>query len=65
MNSLKTFCKSECLRRTLRTFLQAAAGYVVVNVAAADFSTRSAVIGFCVAAVAAGIAAIMNREEGA
>ena len=60
MNSLKTFCKSECMRRTLRTFLQAAAGY-----AAADFSTRSAVIGFCVAAVAAGIAAIMNREEGA
>lgn len=53
----------EPVRRALRTFFQAAAGYAVVNVATLDFSTRDAVLGFFMATVAAGLAAAMNMEE--
>ncbi len=55
--------RREPIRRALRTFLQAAAGYVVVNIASLDFSASDAVLGFLVATVAAGLAAAMNMEE--
>ena len=63
---MKEFLKREPVKRGLRTFVQAACGYVVVNIAALDFSTANAVKGFIVAAIAAGIAAAMNieRKEG-
>lgn len=57
---MKSFLSKEPVRRGLRTFIQAAAGYVVVNVATLDFSARDAVIGFFVATIAAGISAAMN-----
>lgn len=57
---MKNLLNKEPVRRGLRTFIQAAAGYVVVNIATLDFSARDAVIGFFVAAVAAGISAAMN-----
>ena len=60
---MKNLLSKEPIRRGLRTFIQAAAGYVVVNVATFDFSAQDAVIGFCVAAIAAGIAAAMNPEQ--
>ena len=60
---MKNLLSKEPVRRGLRTFIQAAAGYVVVNVATLDFSARDAVIGFFVAAIAAGIAAAMNPEQ--
>jgi hypothetical protein len=54
-------------KRALRTFVQTAVGYIAVNIAAVDFSetsiTKTAVIGLCVSAVAAGIAAVMNMKE--
>lgn len=56
------------VKRALRTFLQTAVGYIAVNIAAVDFTdtsiTKTAVIGLCVSATAAGLAAVMNvREE--
>lgn len=54
------FFKREPVKRALRTFIQAAAGYVAVNVAVLDFSAENAVKGFIISAIAAGIAAVMN-----
>lgn len=58
----------ETLKRALRTFAQTAVGYIVVNAAIIDFSSgkdaiKSALIGLCVSAIAAGIAAVMNLEK--
>lgn len=57
----------ETLKRTLRTFGQAAAGYVVANLVLIDFTSekqvvKSALTGLLVSALAAGIAAVMNLE---
>lgn len=57
---MKDFFKREPVRRAVRTFGQAAFGYVVVNIATLDFSAGNAVKGFIISAVAAGIAAAMN-----
>ncbi len=56
------------IKRSLRTFLQTAVGYIAVNVATLNFTEdgvilKSAVIGLGVSAVAAGIAAVMNMKE--
>lgn len=61
---MKNFFKREPVRRAIRTFMQAAAGYIAVNVAALELDTKNAVIGFIAATVAAGIAAVMNIERG-
>lgn len=58
----------ETLKRALRTFLQAAIAYIVANLAVVDFSSgkeiaKSALIGLCVSAIAAGIAAVMNLQK--
>ena len=63
----KTITK-ETLRKAARTFLQTALGYIVVNIAVVDFTgdkavIKSALIGLCVSALSAGIAAVMNLEE--
>lgn len=57
------------LIRTVRTFLQAALSYMLVNLAAADFtenesSIRTVVLGLIISSVAAGLAAVMNLEKG-
>ena len=55
----------ECLRRAWRTFIQAAVAYITVNIVLIDFSVvKSAVTGLIVAAVAAGLAAVMNLSKG-
>ncbi len=56
------------LMRALRTFIQTAIGYAAINVVAIDFSAskqvlKSALIGLGVAAVSAGVSAVMNLEE--
>ena len=58
----------ETFKRLARTFLQTALGYIVVNLALVDFTgetdvVKSAVVGLCVSAVAAGAAAVMNLEK--
>lgn len=58
----------ETFNRVLRTFLQAAIAYIAVNLAVVDFTSskevvKSALIGLCVSAVSAGIAAVMNLEK--
>lgn len=62
---MKDFLKKEPVRRALRTFIQAAASYVVVNAAVLDFSAGNAVKGFVISTIAAGLAAVMNlKTEG-
>ena len=60
----------EMLKRALRTFVQAFFGYIAVNMTAAlsgvagDKSLlREALIGLGVSAVAAGLAAVMNKPK--
>lgn len=53
----------EPVKRALRTFVQAVAGYVAVNVVTLDFSAGNAVKGFIIAAIAAGISAAMNIKK--
>lgn len=59
----------ECLRRAWRTFIQAAVAYITVNIVLIDFGeektvVKSALTGLIVAAVAAGLAAVMNLQKG-
>ena len=60
---MKEFLRKEPVRRALRTFIQAAAGFVAVNVVTLDFTATNAVKGFIISAIAAGIAAAMNIEK--
>ena len=60
----------ETLRRAARTFLQAAVGYVATNlvyvmsVESADVDyLKQALLGLCVSAIAAGLAAVMNLPK--
>lgn len=56
----------ECVRRALRTFIQAAAGVAVAAVINAAGVVESIDISAVVAlAVATGLAAVMNREKAA
>ena len=55
---MKTWAK-----RSLRTFLQTAVGYIAVNIAATDLTVKSAVLGLCISAISAGMAAVMNLKE--
>ncbi len=59
---MKEFFKREPVKRAIRTFVQAAAGYIAVNFGADTLNTRTAVLGLIASAVAAGIAAAMNVE---
>lgn len=60
---MKDFFKKEPVHRALRTFGQAAVGYVLVNVVSLDFSADNAVKGFVIATIAAGLAAVMNMKK--
>ena len=60
---MKEFLSKEPVKRALRTFIQAAAGFVAVNVVTLDFTATNAVKGFIISAIAAGIAAAMNIEK--
>ncbi len=60
--------KSDATERILKTFVQAALGYIAVNIALVDFGSgkeaaKSALIGLLVAAAAAGLSAVMNLEK--
>lgn len=70
---MKNFLKSigvtkDTLIRAGRTFIQAAAAYIIANVAIVDFTSdkqivKSAVAGLVTSAIAAGIAAVMNLNK--
>ena len=60
---MKELLSKEPVRRAIRTFVQAAAGYVAVNLVTMDLTTTNAVKGLIVSAIAAGIAAAMNIER--
>ncbi len=58
----------QTIMRAFRTFIQTAIGYAAINIVAIDFSApkqvlKSALIGLGVAAVSAGVSAVMNLEE--
>lgn len=58
--------KKEWLYRAIRTFIQSAAGYLLIAVPNIDFTDTSVLkttlIGIGVSAAAAGIAAVMNTD---
>lgn len=59
---------NETFKRMLRTFIQAVIGYIVANLAIVDLSSgrdvaKSALIGLCVSALAAGLSAVMNLQK--
>ena len=61
-------CTKTPLKRAARTFVQSALAYITVNVVYINFtddkvSVKSAVTGLVVAAVSAGISAVMNLEK--
>ena len=60
---MKKLINREPVRRALRTFIQAACGYAVVNITSLDMNAKSAVRGFAIATIAAGLAAVMNMED--
>lgn len=60
---MKNFIRREPVRRALRTFGQAAVGYIAVNIAALDFSASNAVKGFIISTIAAGLSAVMNLNS--
>ena len=58
----------ETLKRMIKTFVQTAAGYVIVNVAGVDFTgdkdiLKSTLIGLAISASSAGLAALMNLQS--
>ncbi len=59
---IKEFFRREPVKRAIRTFIQAAAGYIAVNIGADTLNTKTAVLGLIASAVAAGISAAMNIE---
>ena len=61
--------RKEWARRALRTFFQTAVGYLVAAVPFIDYgqeksAIKTALVGIAVSAIAAGIAAAMNLNEG-
>ena len=61
-------CTKTTLKRSGRTFIQSALAYITVNVMYINFtddkvSVKSAVTGLLIAAVSAGISAVMNLEK--
>lgn len=69
LEMLKKFgITKETAKRAGRTFLQAALSYFAVNIVVVDFSggadvVEAALRGLAISAIAAGIAAVMNREK--
>ena len=60
---MKELLKKEPIKRAIRTFIQAAAGVIAVNVATLDLTAIEAVKGLIISAIAAGIAAAMNVKK--
>lgn len=61
-------CTKTTLKRAGRTFIQSALAYITVNVMYINFtddkvSVKSALTGLLIAAVSAGISAVMNLEK--
>ena len=61
-------CTKTTLKQAGRTFIQSALAYITVNVMYINFtddkvSVKSAVTGLLIAAVSAGISAVMNLEK--
>lgn len=57
-----------CIKRSVRTFIQAAVAYLAVNITVVNFSDeksaiKSALLGLAVSTVAAGLSAVMNLEK--
>lgn len=62
MDFFKKIFSHEPVKRAIRTFIQATAGYIAVHIAVSDFESEHAIKALCAAAVAAGIAAVMNAD---
>jgi len=56
------------IKRALRTFMQAALAYFVINLPLVDFTSgkeilKTAIIGLLVSSLSSGLAALMNLEK--
>lgn len=56
------------IKRALRTFMQAALAYIVINLPLVDFTSgkeilKTAIIGLLVSSLSSGLAALMNLEK--
>jgi 1,4-dihydroxy-2-naphthoate octaprenyltransferase len=62
---MKDLFNREPVKRAIRTFIQATAGYIAANIAVTvtDMENNNAIKALFAAAVAAGIAAVMNMEN--
>lgn len=68
IDNMKEFYNRPWVKRTVRTFVQTAVGYIAVNLAAIDFTAeksviRTALLGLAVSAASAGLAAVMNYKK--
>lgn len=66
MNKLKQFLKKEKVERAVKTFIEALASYIAINVMSSDFSSQEAIKGLIVGAIASAISVVINsfkREE--
>lgn len=66
---MKRLIKRLWKNKPFRTFIQALGGYIVANITAIDWSSDTTLltktlIGLLIAAVAAGISAVMNLPNG-
>lgn len=66
---MKRLIKKLWKNKPFRTFIQALGGYIVANITAIDWSSDTTLltktlIGLLIAAVAAGISAVMNLPNG-
>lgn len=68
MKRIKEFIKKEKVERALKTFVEAFASYIAINIMSSDFSSEEAIKGLIVGALASAISVVINsfrneREE--
>jgi len=60
MKKLKEFIKKNKVERAIKTFIEAFASYVAINVMASDFNSTEAVKGLIVGGLASAISVLLN-----
>lgn len=64
MKKIKDFLKKDKVERALKTFIEAFASYISVNIAVADFSSEKAIQALLVGAIASAISIVINSFKG-
>lgn len=64
MEKLKSFLKKNHVERALKTFVEAFASYIAINIMTTDFSSQEALKGLIVGALASAISVAINYKKG-